>query len=122
MAEEMDMDMETYYKVVSRAQGVGILSLDEPIQDTSMSKLSKQVSEEPSPLDELRIKELKRAVAAALATLKSKEKLVMSLYYYEELTLREIADVLGLTESRISQIHSKAMIKLRARLRDYYQI
>jgi len=47
--------------------------------------------------------------------------LVVTLYYYEELTLKEIAGVLGLTESRISQIHSKAIIRLRSKLRAYYE-
>ena len=66
-------------------------------------------------------KELKKIIAGALSNLSKKEQLVMSLYYYDELTLKEIAKVLDLTESRICQIHSKVIIKLRARLKLYYE-
>jgi RNA polymerase sigma factor for flagellar operon FliA len=72
-------------------------------------------------LDELKIKESKKVISEALSKLSRKEQLVMSLYYYEELTLKEIAKVLKLTESRISQIHSKVIIKLRLKLKSYYK-
>ena len=49
-------------------------------------------------------------------TLREREKLVVTLYYYEELTLREIGEVLGVTESRVSQLHTKAILRLKARL------
>ncbi len=61
-------------------------------------------------------------IAGAISTLSEKEQLVVSLYYYDELTLREIGEVLDLTESRISQIHTKAIIRLRAKLRTYYDL
>ncbi|MCK4467113.1 MAG: sigma-70 family RNA polymerase sigma factor, partial [Desulfobacterales bacterium] len=56
-----------------------------------------------------------------LLSISKKEQLVVSLYYYDELTLKEIGRVLDLTESRVSQIHSKAIIKLRTKLRSYYE-
>ena len=65
--------------------------------------------------------ELKKVISNALLTLSEKEQLVISLYYYDELTLKEIAKVLGLTESRISQIHSKVVLGLRAKLRAYFE-
>ena len=52
----------------------------------------------------------------AIARLPEREKLVVTLYYYEELTLREIGEVLGVTESRVSQLHTKAILRLKARL------
>ena len=60
--------------------------------------------------------ELKEALGEAIARLPEREKLVVTLYYYEELTLREIGEVLGVTESRVSQLHTKAILRLKARL------
>ena len=62
--------------------------------------------------------ELKDRVADAIARLPEREKLVVALYYYENLTLREIGEVLGVTESRVSQLHTKAVLRLRSRLID----
>jgi RNA polymerase sigma factor for flagellar operon FliA len=59
---------------------------------------------------------MKEAIADAIARLPEREKLVVTLYYYEELTLREIGEVLGVTESRVSQLHTKAILRLKARL------
>ena len=55
-------------------------------------------------------------VADAITSLPEREKLVITLYYYEDLTLREIGEVLGVTESRVSQLHTKAILRLKARL------
>lgn len=60
--------------------------------------------------------ELREAIAGAIAGLPEREKIVVTLYYYEELTLREIGDVLGVTESRVSQLHTKAILRLRGHL------
>jgi RNA polymerase sigma factor FliA len=70
----------------------------------------------PRPADVLDASELREALADAIARLPEREKLVVTLYYYEELTLREIGEVLGVTESRISQLHTKAILRLKARL------
>jgi RNA polymerase sigma factor for flagellar operon FliA len=59
---------------------------------------------------------MREALADAIARLPEREKLVVTLYYYEELTLREIGEVLGVTESRVSQLHTKAILRLKARL------
>ena len=70
----------------------------------------------PEPQSELAATELKEALGEAIARLPEREKLVVTLYYYEELTLREIGEVLGVTESRVSQLHTKAILRLKARL------
>ncbi len=70
----------------------------------------------PQPQSELAQTELKEALGEAIARLPEREKLVVTLYYYEELTLREIGEVLGVTESRVSQLHTKAILRLKARL------
>jgi RNA polymerase sigma factor for flagellar operon FliA len=70
----------------------------------------------PDPQAALSQTELKEALGEAIARLPEREKLVVTLYYYEELTLREIGEVLGVTESRVSQLHTKAILRLKARL------
>jgi RNA polymerase sigma factor for flagellar operon FliA len=117
VAQEMGIEMDAYHKIISRAQGVSLLSLDDPLPNGSMPVFAKQVSDTPSPLDDLTKKEMKEIISEAIACLPKKEQLVLSLYYHDELTLKEIAKVLDLTESRISQIHSKAIISLRTKLR-----
>ena len=72
----------------------------------------------PRPARSLDQGELKDRIADAIAALPEREKLVIALYYYENLTLREIGEVLGVTESRVSQLHTKAVLRLKGRLRD----
>ena len=76
--------------------------------------------EDPSaqdPFDTLKSRELTSSLAAGISSLPEKERLVITLYYYEDLNLKEIGSILGITESRVCQIHSKAVTRLRARLR-----
>ena len=73
-------------------------------------------TQSPEPQEAMAHTELKEALADAIARLPEREKLVVTLYYYEELTLREIGEVLGVTESRVSQLHTKAILRLKARL------
>jgi RNA polymerase sigma factor FliA len=82
------------------------IALIDTIEDTSG----------PEPQSALAQTELKEALAEAIARLPEREKLVVTLYYYEELTLREIGEVLGVTESRVSQLHTKAILRLKAHL------
>jgi RNA polymerase sigma factor for flagellar operon FliA len=70
----------------------------------------------PRPAEALDEVEMREALADSISRLPEREKLVVTLYYYEELTLREIGEVLGVTESRISQLHTKAILRLKARL------
>ncbi len=73
-------------------------------------------SRDPSRM--LDLSEMKARLAAAIDALPKREKIVIALYYYENLTLREIGEVLGVTESRVSQLHTKAILRLKGRLRD----
>ena len=73
-------------------------------------------TEAPDPQGSLSQTELREAIADSISRLPEREKLVVTLYYYEELTLREIGEVLGVTESRVSQLHTKAILRLKARL------
>jgi len=119
VADYLNIDIEDYHRMLHKARGVNLLSLDETFLGGVLSRFRSLESDDVSPFDELKIKELKKVIADAISALSEKEQIVVSLYYYDELTLREIGEVLDLTESRISQIHAKAIIKLRAKLRDY---
>jgi RNA polymerase sigma factor for flagellar operon FliA len=70
----------------------------------------------PEPQSAFAVTEAREAIADAISRLPEREKLVITLYYYEDLTLREIGEVLGVTESRVSQLHTKAVLRLKARL------
>ena len=70
------------------------------------------------PSTEMTRTEVREALAGAIGKLPDREKTVITLYYYDELTLREIGEVLGVTESRVSQLHTKAILRLKARLAD----
>ncbi len=72
-------------------------------------------------LQTVHLTELREIVVQAIEALPDKEKLLISLYYYEELTMKEIGQVMGYTESRISQLHSQAMCRLRHKLRAFSQ-
>lgn len=68
------------------------------------------------PVAAFEVDEMKHVLADAISRMPDRERLVLTLYYYEGLTLSEIGDVLGVTESRVCQIHTKAILQMRARL------
>lgn len=125
IAEEMDQPLDSYYKTLSDIHGAALLSLDDYIRngdggnDTSATTFSDGMRSDDSPAEDLIHSELKDVLAAAVQKLTEKEQMVISLYYYDELTLKEIGHVLELTESRICQIHTMALIKLKAKVKEY---
>lgn len=125
VASEMGLSLEDYYDLLNEVKGIALLDIEELRQ--RLSDLSEEDplgfvedQAEQDPFEKLRLEELKAILARAIETLSPKEQQVLALYYYEELTLKEIGQVLGYTESRICQIHGKAILKLRARLRAYW--
>jgi RNA polymerase sigma factor for flagellar operon FliA len=98
--------LDELWTVSSGGGGGDQVALIDTIEDT----------EAPDPQGSLSQTEMKEAIGEAIARLPEREKLVVTLYYYEELTLREIGEVLGVTESRVSQLHTKAILRLKARL------
>ena len=115
IAEALEMDLDEYNKVLQDASGQKILSFEEiGIGDESI--LENIPNPQTGILDGLQKEDLKEHVANAIASLPERERMVMALYYSEELNLREIGAVIGVSESRVSQIHSQAIIRLQARL------
>lgn len=125
IAERLDIEVEEYRRWNDESAGVGLLSIisthEGPssfIPGTLVENSLKDTREGPSEL--LDRNEIKEVIARAIERLSEKEQVVISLYYYDELTMKEIGEVLSYTESRICQIHSQVMMKLRARLRQYF--
>lgn len=120
VAEELQLDLDQYYQI-KRFSGVSVISLDEINTFTNEEKENiKRYLIDNEPEDALTLtglKEIKEAIADAIEALPEKKRLVISLYYQDELTMKEIGKVLGYTESRVSQIHSEAVRLLRESLR-----
>lgn len=126
IASEMGLSLDAYYETLKGLHGLSPLDRDEVQRrypHLSLEDIMDMLadSEENDPFHQYRLKELKNVLARAIDDLSSKEKMVISLYYYEELTLKEIGEVLDLTESRICQIHTKGVLKLRARLKRFLE-
>jgi RNA polymerase sigma factor for flagellar operon FliA len=122
VCEELKVSMKEYEDMLSDVAPATLISLEEAMPDRSSDSKELRVIdtiEDPgsaNPLKELGFIEVKNILKEAIANLPEKEKLVVALYHYEELTLKEIGVVLDITESRVSQIHSKAILKLRSKL------
>ena len=120
LAEAMDIEVDKLHELLSRAGGISLLSLEMVINKNDgkrplMDFLS--AKDDQNPVESMKLEEMRDIVADCIELLPEKEKLVVSLYYYDELTMKEIGSVLKLTESRVSQIHTKAVMRLRGKLR-----
>ena len=118
IAERLGMDLNQYYQTVQDASSHKVFSIEElPSKDEVLSEgLTERILE---PLEHVEKEMFKQALSDAIANLPERERLVMSLYYKEELNLRETGEVLGVSESRVCQIHSQALVRLKARMTDW---
>lgn len=118
VAAKLGMDLNQYYQALQDASSHRVFSFEDlPSKDDVLSEgLTERIRE---PLENVENDMFKKALADAIAGLPERERLVMSLYYKEELNLRETGEVLGVSESRVCQIHSQALIRLKARMADW---
>jgi RNA polymerase sigma factor for flagellar operon FliA len=122
MASELEMTVDDFQESLLQISNSTVAALDElwTVSDSSGDQVSLldtlQDPDAPDPSEVMDATDMKDRVADAIARLPEREKLVVALYYYENLTLREIGEVLGVTESRVSQLHTKAVLRLRGRL------
>lgn len=120
IAAELGVSINEYHEMLFEIHGASILSLDTFLKNEENTESKKTFQDnlqgDDDPSENIGREELKKGVAKAISMLSKKEQIVVSLYYYDELTLKEIGKVMDLTESRICQIHSGALIKLRTRL------
>ncbi len=115
IAEKMDMEIEEYHRLLRQIAGSRVLSMD----DVSSSG-EECVEVDPDPYDHLQQNAFKAELAETIEGLPERERLIIALYYDEELNLREIGEVLGVSESRVCQIHGQALIRLRARMKHWF--
>jgi RNA polymerase sigma factor FliA len=120
MAAELGISGADFQESLVKISNSTVVALDElwSVSDGDQVSLLDTLHDEdaPDPQQVLAEAELKERLADAIANLPEREKLVIALYYYENLTLREIGEVLGVTESRVSQLHTKAVLRLKSRL------
>lgn len=118
VAELMKITLNEYHQMLKDTAGTRIFGFDDiGVTEDSFSENIKGIF--PGPLDSLQKHDFKQKLANEVAGLPERERLVLALYYDEELNLREVGDVLGVSESRVSQIHSQAMLRLQARMREW---
>ncbi|MGQ0509174.1 MAG: RNA polymerase sigma factor FliA [Betaproteobacteria bacterium] len=121
VAAELGMSLEAYQEMLAESRGAQLIYAedfgDRESGDSLFDNLS--VDADAEPFAELADGRLRSAVAASIGMLPEREKSVMGLYYEQDLNFREIAAVLEVTESRVCQLHSQAIARLRARLRDW---
>lgn len=118
IAEYLKMDIKDYNQIVNNAYGTNILSFEELLGEASLRETEISSSYE-LPEQEVESKELYAVLVDSVNKLNEKEKLVISLYYKEELKLKDIADILNISNSRVSQIHTSALQKLEKNVKEY---
>ena len=116
IAEELGITMEELLNMQNETKVSNIISLDEYMEQGDSKVEPVETKDYMQPDRVVEKEELKKLLLEVLETLTDKEKKVILLYYYEEMTLKEISNVMDVSESRVSQLHSKALIKMRQRL------
>jgi RNA polymerase sigma factor for flagellar operon FliA len=128
VAELLGLTVDDFYHLLDETKSVSLVALDGREKGKGNSgggpDLSDHLADESlrDALQAVHLSELQEVVLQAIEALPDKEKLLISLYYYEELTMKEIGLIMGYTESRISQLHTQAIYRLRYKLREYSQI
>jgi RNA polymerase sigma factor FliA len=129
VADLLGLGLGEFQQLLDETKAVSLIALDGPrspqdgrssLLDTDLQDVLPDEKVEDSFVS-VHLAELQEIMVEAIEALPDKEKLLVSLYYYEELTMKEIGQIMGYTESRISQMHTTAMYRLRHRLRDYDQ-
>ena len=121
MAERLEMTLPEYEELLREASAITIVSLTDKAKEDQGSKTLRKIDllenkKQPDPEDELKRKEITEFITKGLSR---KERLIMILYYYEDLTMREIGATLNLSESRVCQLHSRIIFRLKNQLKKY---
>lgn len=125
VAGELGVSLEALHRLLDETRGISIINEYEigqllPDGEVDGTGLINSIKGAINPLDTLKVAEIKDIIARAIDNLPQNERIVVALYYYEELTMKEIGEIMGYTESRVSQLHTKSVIRLRNSLKDYF--
>ncbi len=121
VAEELGITLEEYHQLLGETRGTQLVYIDDlGAEDSDEGYVERTISsEQPTPLDRVNDSHFREALIGAIRDLPEREALMMSLYYEQDLNLKEIGAVLGVTESRVSQIHGQAVARIRSKLADW---
>jgi RNA polymerase sigma factor for flagellar operon FliA len=123
VSKELGMGLEEFQEALHQCKSISLLSLDEVGTFANGDRKSLlgllESSKATNPMVQLAGTELRDQLAKAIQDLPEKQRMVLSLYYYEDLNLKEIGEVLEVTESRVSQLHTQAVLRLRAKLKEH---
>ncbi len=120
IAEAMGVSIDEYFTMAQDAASGRLFSFEETVTEDDYGAAAENAFAVSGPAEEVHHHVLQQALATAIDELPEREKLVLSLYYNEELNLKEIGLVLGVSESRVSQIHTQAALRLRKKMTDWH--
>ncbi|MDR3606776.1 MAG: FliA/WhiG family RNA polymerase sigma factor [Oligoflexia bacterium] len=125
ICSELNITQDEYHDLLNQVRSVSLLSYDDIANFSKADKRSlhgfgEAGSKSPTPYNEVNVASLKKMISQAIGDLPEKQRLVLSLYYYEDLNLKEIGRVLDVTESRVSQLHTQAILRLKGKLRHHW--
>lgn len=124
IAAELDVSVDDFQEIINQISCASIVALDEfwdssgPDKDKVNLIDTLEDVDAPDPSRAYRIQAMKETLTSGIERLPERERIVIGLYYYEGLTLKEIGEVLGVTESRVSQLHTKAILRLRGHIKE----
>lgn len=121
VAAELGISLQDFHHILIDVVGSRLLSLEDPGLTAHAGGTGEARASLQGPAQQLEAYRFREALVEAIAQLPERERLVMALYYDEELNLREIGRVLNVSESRVCQIHGQALLRLRARLQDWWE-
>lgn len=121
MCKELDIGKDDFYELLNKAKSISVLNIDD---SASFNRGDKKLmmglienKKSSNPAAAVNYKKIQERIKEGIKSLPEKQRLVLSLYYYEDLNLKEIGQVLDVTESRVSQLHTQAILKLRGKLK-----
>jgi RNA polymerase sigma factor for flagellar operon FliA len=122
---ELNLNKEEFYDLLNQVRSVSLLSYEDINSFSRSDKRAalglSETGRAANPFSEVNVANLKKMIAQAIEELPEKQRLVLSLYYYEDLNLKEIGRVLDVTESRVSQLHTQAVYRLKAKLKNHFE-
>jgi RNA polymerase sigma factor FliA len=126
VAKDLGMELGEFQSALQQCKSVSLLSLDEVGTFSNGDRKSLlgllEAGRDSNPMVQLAGNELREQLSKAIEDLPEKQRMVLSLYYYEDLNLKEIGDILEVTESRVSQLHTQAVLRLRGKLKEHLMV